>query len=716
MMNLSVLHALGIADCAIFKKVGTHRFTLEDFAGIWLHTLFPNISQGETIVVDDNLIFLNDFLIDAEDFWLNKHSGQVKSGIWTEQIGDQAVYLEAYASCVDNEKFLIIRNAEENYFERKQTLQIARELTLSHSQVIERHDYLSERLRTILLENDYKNNRLPLYEAIRYASIGIVIIDENQSVLEVNPATFDIFDHPSSTNHDLLFNSIRNLITRQYPEKEFFAGSRAWQGELFWHRPPLATKWVSLNVNPVISSLGRVSHWIMSFSDQTRIKHLLQTNEELTLHDPLTGLPNRQYFWQQLQHCIAQEQLFYLISIDIVNFKHANELYGYLEGDKLLKQIANRLAGALGDNDFITRIGADEFMIIRKFDEAHLRLNQISFETDTYNLASELLSVSTQPYFTQDNRRSELPIKIGMTQYPLDASKAEALLNNADLALSYSKTAANAPIVVYNQALKDASARRLMLEEALKNAITKNEFELYIQPIYDINTNQVVKAETLLRWHYKNEDIMPDEFIPIAEFSDLINSLGRWVISKACEIVKELQDNCIDMPLCINFSPNQIYDINLISFIRANIELNNIRGSLLELEITEGVLVKNYSKVSAFLQEIKQLGIAISVDDFGTGYCSLSYLKHLPIDSLKIDRTFIEDVVTNEDDRAIVTAIIALSKQLKLGIVAEGIETQSQRDFLRHHGCTKAQGFFYARPMPVSEFIDTISVQTLVSK
>ena len=715
-MNLSVLHALGIADCAIFKKIGDKVFLLQDFAGEWLNILFPDVQANDTIVIDERLIFLSDFLVDAEDFWFTQHSGQVKSGIWTEQIIDNTLYLEAYASSVEGEHYLIIRNAEQNYYERKQTLQIARELSLSNSQVIERHDYLCERLRAILMDNEYSDSRLPLHEAIRYASIGIVIIDENLSVIEVNPAAFDTFDFHSNTNHDQLLDGVRDLLRRQYPEKALFTGSKAWQGELFWHMPPLASKWLSVSVNPVISPVGKVSHWVLSFSDQTRIKHLLQTNEELALHDQLTGLPNRQYFWQQLQQCVVDDQSFCLISIDIVNFKHANEMYGYLEGDNLLKQIAKRLTRELASEDFITRIGADEFMIIRKCDNTKLRVNKTSFDVDTYELATKLLSTCSKPYYTQDNRRCDLPIKIGMTQYPLDATKPEVLLNNADLALSYSKLSNNQPIQVYNQALKDVSARRIMLEEALKNAITNNEFELYLQPIYDIETEHVVKAEALLRWHFNGEQIMPDEFIPIAESSDIINSIGRWVISKACEIAKQLHDSRIFIPLSINFSPNQIYDTNLISFIRANIELTNIDPTLLELEVTEGVLVKNYDKVSAFLHEIKRQGITISVDDFGTGYSSLAYLKHLPIDTLKIDRTFIQDVDTNEDDSAIVTAIIALARQLKLGVVAEGIETQGQRDFLLANNCSRAQGFFYAHPMPVNDFIKLSSQQVLISQ
>jgi diguanylate cyclase (GGDEF)-like protein len=708
-MNLSVLHALGIADCAVLKRIDESRFELQEYAGAWLTTLFPSAKQHDIIIIDDSIIFLCDFLIDAEAFWQAQYPGQVKSGIWTEQIGAQPLFLEAYASCIENDKFLIIKNAEQTYFERKETLQIARELSLSNSQVIERHDYLSQRLRTILQDEANNENRLPLHEAIRYANIGIIIIDRQQHVVESNPAAFSIFEHISPSDNEQLLTTVKSLVLRQYPEKSLFVGTKPWQGELYWHMPPLATRWLNMNINPVISSSGQLSHWIISINDQTRIKHLLQTNEELALHDPLTGLPNRQYFWQELQQSITLGGPFYLISIDIVNFKYANELYGYLEGDELLKQIAKRLTRELAENDFITRNGADEFMIIRKIDNASLRLLRTSFDEDVHNFAAKLLSVCSQPYFTQDDRRCDLPIKIGMTQYPADAVTAETLLNNADLALSHSKITANTSIQIYNEELKNASARRIMLEEALKNAIINKEFELYLQPIYDINTNQIVKAEALIRWKLNSEMIMPYEFIPIAESSNVINAIGRWVIRKTCKIALQLKNNKINIPISLNFSPNQIYDLNLVDFIRTEIEVCNIDATLLELEVTEGVLVKNYEKVSAFLHEIKRQGISISVDDFGTGYCSLAYLKHLPIDTLKIDKAFISEIDTNEDDSAIVSAIIALAKQLKLGIVAEGIETQAQKDFLITLDCSRAQGFYYNRPMPVKDFVELCS-------
>ncbi len=703
-MNLSILRTLGIVDCAILTRTDNNVFVLEDSAGDWITTLFPSKKHGDTISLDSNYIFLIDFLIDAEEFWRTQSHGQVKSGIWTEQIGLVTLYLEAYASSLDGERYLVIRNAEQMYHEKKETLQMARELTLSNNEVIERHDYLNQRLRSILLDGSNNHDRLPLHEAIRYASIGILILDAEHNVLDANPASFEIFDLTFKSEQNQLFDMIQKLMKRQYPEKTFYSDSKSWQGELFWHRPPLASKWMQVNLYPVLDATGKNSHWIVSINDQTRIKHLLQSNEELALHDPLTGLPNRQYFWQQLQQCISQQRPFYLVSIDIVNFKNANELYGYLEGDELLIQISKRIARELAEDDFVTRIGADEFMIIRRYNKDNKTTNNETFAEEAYTFAYSILNACSEPFYTLDNRRCELPLKMGMTQYPADAKKAEDLLNNADLALSFAKATANVSIQVYNEALKAVSIRRLMLEEALKTAIENDELELYLQPIYDLHSKLIVKTEALIRWHHAGELVMPAEFIPIAESSNSINSIGRWVIRRSCEITKELQDLGISIPISINFSPNQIHDIDLINFIQENIDLVQIDASLLELEVTEGVLINNYQKVSTFLHDLKRHGLSISVDDFGTGYCSLAYLKHLPIDTLKIDRAFIKDVNSSEDDGAIVSAIIALAQKLKLDIIAEGIENKEQQDFLIANNCHRAQGFFYSKPMPVGEF------------
>lgn len=707
-MDLSILTNLGIVDCAILLRIEENTFTLEGGGSDWLPILLPHSTNQDTIDLSQDSLFLADFLIDAESFWLSDNkNGQINSGIWTEQINSKNLYLEAIASKLNGDCYLLIKNAETAYAERKETLQIARELSISNDGIVERHDYLSDRLRSLLIDNANNDNRLPLHEAIRYATIGVVITDDKLIVQDINPCAFEIFEQPEHINHNRILVELKNLINRQYPEKSIFSGAKAWHGEVFWHTPPQSSKWLKVSVHPILNSTGGIAYWIISFSDQSRIKHLLQTNEELALHDPLTGLPNRQYFWQELQTRVTRRSPFYLINIDIVNFKNINEVYGYLAGDELLKQISARIANELHEHDFITRMGADEFMIIRHCNDDQLRFNEVSFEEDTIELANSLNMVCEQALYTNEQRRCELSVKIGLTHFPNDSLKPEELLNFADLALTVAKTKSSNGIELFNDRIKLASSRRLMLEEALRGAIENNELELHLQPIYNINTQQLIKAEALLRWTHNDELIMPSEFIPIAENSDMINVLGRWVIARTCEIIKQLDAHQIRVPISVNFSPRQIYDSNLIGFIQASIDSMGIAPALMDLEVTEGVLIKSYERVSSFLHELKRIGLSISVDDFGTGYSSLAYLKHLPIDTLKIDRSFIIDLAIEDDDSsAIVSAILALAQKLNLNVIAEGIETQAQEKALISQNCIGAQGFLYSRPLALDKFID----------
>jgi EAL domain-containing protein (putative c-di-GMP-specific phosphodiesterase class I) len=250
-----------------------------------------------------------------------------------------------------------------------------------------------------------------------------------------------------------------------------------------------------------------------------------------------------------------------------------------------------------------------------------------------------------------------------------------------------------------------------MLEGALRHAIEKDQFELYVQPIYDLNTNKIVKAEALLRWHISDEEtISPDIFIPIAEESGQIVAIGRWVISNVCKLLSQLSSQNLSVTLSLNLSPRQIADRHLFDFISNAVSKNKVSPDLLELEITEGVLVDNHDKARKLLQELREMGVTVAIDDFGTGYSSLSYLKYLPIDSLKIDQSFVIDLDFNTDDQAIVLAVIAMAKSLKLDVVAEGIETEEQKLFLQEHECLVGQGFLLSRPLPIFDFIKLVEL------
>ncbi|MFC3122303.1 putative bifunctional diguanylate cyclase/phosphodiesterase [Agaribacter flavus] len=705
-MYTSLIHTLGLIDCIVLKRLDDDIFCLLEGSTDWIDSLFHNIHNYSEFSVDNQSVFLDDFIIDANAFWEHCEGGQIRSGIWTESTENGELHLEAIAAKIDEQPLLVLTNVADYYSQQRETLQIARELLISNDEVVERHDYLSERVRSILIQSSDSGIGLPLIHAIKHADIGVIITDDRLEPIELNPMVWQIFDSTKDKNPHKILGILKSLFERQHHDiQDVFSQLREWSGELYWHGPPSPHKWLKVNLNPVFSDAGKVSYWIFTISDITRLKYLLQTNEELTLHDTLTGLPNRQYFWQELQKQVNERQAVSLLSIDIVSFRSINELYGYLEGDDLLNQVVKRISSLLSKNDFMTRVGADEFMILRK----HAK-NQTAQETEhaILRLSDEICAMAKQSLFTKSNRKCVLPVKIGISHFPLNAINAEELISCAELALNKAKESISKDVIIYSEKLRTDSQRRLFLENELKSAIEKQQLEVHLQAICDLNDQQVIKAEALLRWRLDDELISPVEFIPIAERSDLINIIGRWVFAEVCSIQAEFSKQGIQLPISINFSPKQIYDLHLINFFRQQIEKYEIQPTLLELEVTEGVLINNYNKVKMFLQEIRDIGIRISVDDFGTGYCSLSYLKHLPIDTLKIDRSFIEGINENEDDKAIVSAIIAMAKSLNLTVIAEGVETKEQQSCLTEQKCHIAQGFMYGKPKAIKQFLAQI--------
>lgn len=711
-MQPSLIQALGIIDCAVFKLRSGGVFEVVQSTPSWVSKLVPSINNGDNVDLADVSLFLTDFLIDAHEFWKLHSSGQVHSGIWTEALqDDDNLHLEAIAASAGPDQYLVINNVNDAYVRQQETLQVARELLISNDRVIEKHDYMHERLRSVLMQQHLgAEGSLPIREAIQYASIGVVITDIEFHISESNPSSYKIFEMEVGLSDQSPIDVILNLLNKQFPEKDrIFETQSGWTGELYWHLPPNYHKWIQIGIHPVKDENGNLCNWIFTTSDVTRVKYLLQTNEDLSLHDALTKLPNRQYFWQTLDQTIASQTPFYVIYLDISNFKNINELYGHLTGDQLLTQVAQRLRSLVPERDFIARIGADEFAIVHFAKDNASKPDFKTYLDDTIKLTQELSAASNEPYYTNKDRRCELPLKIGVSTYPSDAGTVEELMKYADLALHHAKQTGTDPIQFYSLDLKIASERRLMLEEALRHAIEKEQFELYVQPIYDLRTNRIVKAEALLRWHISDDEmISPEIFIPIAEQSGQIVAIGRWVISSVCELLAQMSKQNLSVPLSLNLSPRQISDRHLFDFINNAVIKHKISPDLLELEITEGVLVDNHEKVRKLLQELREMGVTVAIDDFGTGYSSLSYLKYLPIDSLKIDQSFVFDLDYNSDDQAIVLAVIAMAKSLKLGVVAEGIETEQQKDFLEQHDCIIGQGFLLSRPLTIYNFIKLV--------
>ena len=709
-MNSSLFQALGIIDCGILRYLGRRHFEVVFAKDDWFYTLLPEATNGPQFELTEHCAFLNDFLLDADEFWQKHSAGQIHSGIWTEDTKTGQLHLEAIAAYSSGEKFIVINNVFHEFQAQQKTLQVARELLLTNDKLQSQHQYMNDRLTSVLSQNaSLLELNLPIQQAIESASIGVIISDAQGKAISINPAAWSLFEmQPDSADRSPM-SIVSELFEDQYPESErVYSNHSNWSGEFFWHYPPRYNKWIQAEFKPIFDEQRVFKHWVITLSDMTRIKYLLQNNESLALHDSLTGLPNRQYFWQTLEQSISAGKHFYIMYMDIQQFKNINELYGHLTGDAMLIAVSKRLKKTLQKEDFLARIGADEFAVVM-FNNRHDpnqkdgELNDLFDQCAT--LANQIREESKRPYYTERDERCVLPLRVGIASYPQDSAQAETLMKAADLALHAAKLFAQDPIQFYSKDLKEASEARLRMEAMLRDAIANEELELYLQPILDLSSGKVVKAEALLRWFPDhNTVISPDVFIPVAEQSGLIFPLGKWVITKVCEVLASFRRHNINIKLSMNLSPHQVSDHRLFDFIKSTADRLGVDAHKLELELTEGVLVDNYEKARKLLGSLRDMGVTIAIDDFGTGYSSLSYLKHLPIDHLKIDRSFVKDLDTDDDDRAIVLAILAMANQLKLTVIAEGVETQAQCDFLKQHNCASAQGFLYGRPMPVEDF------------
>ena len=433
----------------------------------------------------------------------------------------------------------------------------------------------------------------------------------------------------------------------------------------------------------------------------------------LAYYDELTELPNRELFSQSLERTIKvaerDQQKFAVLFVDLDRFKRINDTLGHSVGDKLLKDVARRLAKCVRSTDSVAqldpvsngairlaRLGGDEFVI---------KLYGVEQEEAVAAVASRVIAALTPPFSCAGHQFVVTP-SIGISLYPQDGRTSEELLMNADSAMYRAKSAGRNNYKFFSETMRTKSLHRLDLENLIRTAIEEEQFELYYQPKVDAQSFQLVGAEALLRWHHpKRGTIEPDDFIPIAEETGLIVPIGQWVLREACKQVKVWSTSPVGaVPVSVNISSHQFRDRGLFDDVIGAISGAGIDARFLELEITESVLMQDVDKTYVELNRLKEAGITMSIDDFGTGYSSLSYLKRFPIDTIKIDRVFMKDLHLESDDSAICAAILAMSKQLGLIVVAEGVETREQLIFLRRHGCDHVQGFIFSKAISASQF------------
>lgn len=465
-------------------------------------------------------------------------------------------------------------------------------------------------------------------------------------------------------------------------------------------RPDGSRSAIEDSAAPIRDRDGRIIGAVLVFHDVTESREITAKIAHQATHDALTGLPNRILAWDRLEHAIAvakrDDSCVGVLFLDLDRFKNINDSLGHMYGDELLKQVAIRLTSSTRAADTVSRQGGDEFMVIIP------KSNRRALFAD---VAEKILCAVDAPYFIEGHEL-RVTFSIGISVFPHDGLNAHVLIKNADAAMYVAKASGRNNFQFYSPDMNKRAIARLSLEGELRHALERKEFEVYYQPKISAMDAKLIGAEALIRWNHPAKGMVPPgQFIEIAEESGLIKPIGQWIMEEVCRQNQEwLQKGLPCVPIAVNLSAIQFRDKSLVNTLKSILEDTCLPPALLELELTESSLMQDSDSVVDALNKLKEIGTRLSIDDFGTGYSSLSYLKRFPIDTLKIDQTFVRDVPYDRDGCAIVEAIISMGHSLDLSVIAEGVETADQLNFLKAHRCNEIQGNYYSKPVPASKF------------
>jgi diguanylate cyclase (GGDEF)-like protein/PAS domain S-box-containing protein len=544
-----------------------------------------------------------------------------------------------------------------------------------------------------------EDNLRMLKEAVDCLPIGITLSDVSGKIIYSNPAEAEIHGYSpeeliGKNANEFAPQSQRNPLTSDQMNsmgllKRESVNIRK-SGEAF----P-----VQLTSLAVRSSDGRCLGIVTTCEDITSQKETERKIHRLAYYDALTGLPNRGMFLDRLHQALAfahrEERSVCLVFLDLDNFKDVNDTYGHDFGDKLLKQVAERLNDTMRESDTLARLGGDEFVVI---------LSSVTCHESIANAAQRLMSVFSQPFLI-DDRKIYCSVSIGLAVYPDDGMDTESLLKCADTAMYHAKEEGKSQYRFFSAQMNQKIMRRVLLENSLRQGLDRREFFVNYQPQWDLKSFRMVGVEVLLRWQSLDFGLMaPSEFIAFTENSGLIFDLGQWVLRTACLQAKNWSlAGYEDFKVAVNISGKQLKQPDFLEMISSVIHEAGVTPKSLELEFTESVIMEDAENTIDTLRALKKLGVQLSIDNFGTGYSSLNYLKHFPIDRIKIDRSFVADLDCNNNDAALVEAIISMGHSLNRKVLAEGVENSDQLHFLTTLGCDEAQGFYLAMPMSADD-------------
>jgi diguanylate cyclase (GGDEF)-like protein/PAS domain S-box-containing protein len=554
---------------------------------------------------------------------------------------------------------------------------------------------------------DYEEHIGLLASVFAASHESIVITDRDLNVIAVNKAFTKTTGYEAA---EVTGKNIRMIQSGRHDAAHYkaiwrqIAKSGHWQGEL-WNRRKNGETYPTLSaISAVRNELDKITHYVDISADITRDKEAEQRIEQLAYFDALTGIPNRTLLEDRSKRVLAEARqagtCVALLFIDLDRFKTINDSLGHVVGDQLLQGVAERLRRLSRETDTVSRLGGDEFLLLLTVNDA----------SDAAREAQTLLAAIAEPYVIGGHSLRITP-SIGIALFPKDGTSFADLLKCADVAAYKAKESGRGTFHFFTPEMNAGALEKLALENALRHALTNNELVLHYQPQIALINRQVVGVEALIRWQHPEKGLIsPATFIPLAEESGLIAPIGEWVLREACRQNRLWQKaRILSAPISVNLSARQFSLGNVLDLVSSVLADTELPASRLELEITEGLLVQDAETTLSMLKALKAHGVRIAVDDFGTGYSSLSYLKRFPLDRLKIDQSFVRDLVTNRDDQAIASAIINLGSSLGLAVIAEGVETAEQLAILRSLGCNEAQGYLFARPMPASDLQDFLA-------
>jgi len=458
---------------------------------------------------------------------------------------------------------------------------------------------------------------------------------------------------------------------------------------------------VEISTAPIKGAKNKINGAVVVSHDVSDARRLAREMTHLATHDDLTALPNRILLIDRLVQAISRgpwnDKYLAVLFLDLDRFKLVNDAHGHDVGDELLRHVASRLVSCLREGDTVSRLGGDEFVIV---------LRDLSNPSDVRTIADKIIHTFSTPFLLVDEEFFSTA-SMGISLYPKDGQSALDLMKKADIAMYRAKSLGKNNYVLYSEEMGKQDARELTLETDLRRAIERNEFELYYQPQVDAKNGIIIGAEALIRWNNpKHGLVSPLEFIPLAEQTGLIIPISQWVMKEAAKQCKYWQDQGLPpIRVSVNISAIQFERGNIFNDVKNVLKKTNLSPEYLELELTEGTLATNPQAAINTLNKLNDIGIKLSIDDFGTGYSSLSYLKQFCVSTLKIDRSFVKDVLTDSDDAAMCTAIISIAHNLNLHVVAEGVENNDQLEFLKTHDCNTIQGYYFSKPLPNNQFI-----------